>query len=168
MRNKPIPGQSLTTPPGKAPFERPPEINSPKEALDFHLTKLAKPRVQENMMKTLMLGVDVKTLTEGLLRNAVGNGLHSIDVSLMIAPVVHKYIVTLADEVGVEYEEGLEDTKGQEKIDKEFEKAMAYERADVLQAEIEAEVALGSAPKEEPMEEEAMPEPAGLMRRREA
>ena len=37
---RPVPGQSLTTTPKSAPYERPPEITDPIEALDYHLDKL--------------------------------------------------------------------------------------------------------------------------------
>ena len=36
----PIPGQSLTSEPKNAPFERPPEIVNPEEALMVHLKRL--------------------------------------------------------------------------------------------------------------------------------
>jgi hypothetical protein len=49
------------------------------------------------------------TLTEGLLRGAVLDGRHSIDVSLIIAPVIHEFIKTTADRVGIDYDEGFPD-----------------------------------------------------------
>ena len=39
--NGPIPGQSLTEPPGKHRYERPPEIVDPQEALDMHLSRVS-------------------------------------------------------------------------------------------------------------------------------
>ena len=54
-------------------------------------------------------------MTEGILRGAVAEGRHSIDVSLLIAPVIHEYIKGIADASGVEYNEGLDD--GEEELD---------------------------------------------------
>ena len=59
-------------------------------------------------MSFLEMGVDVVTLVEGILRNAVMQGNHSIDVSLIIAPVLHEEIKALALEAGVEFEEGFD------------------------------------------------------------
>ena len=87
-----IPGQSLTTPPKSAPYERPPEITDPIEALDWHLDKLDNPKAVQQAMFFLEMGVDLVSLVQGVLRNAVMEGMHSIDVSLIIAPVVHEYI----------------------------------------------------------------------------
>ena len=48
--NAPIPGQSLTTPPRNAPYERPPEITDPDEALAVHLKRLSDPDAIEDAM----------------------------------------------------------------------------------------------------------------------
>jgi len=105
----PIPGESLTTPPGNMPYERPPEIADPEEAIKMHLTRLSKRDSIKGIIDSLELGMDVVTLTQGYLRSAVAAGIHSIDVSLLAAPVVHRYIKRIADEAGIEYEEGLDD-----------------------------------------------------------
>ena len=86
--DRPIPGQSLTSTPKGAPYERPPEINDPMEALEMHLDNLDNPKAIKEAMFFLEMGVDVVTLVEGILRNAVMQGNHSIDVSLIIAPVI--------------------------------------------------------------------------------
>ena len=49
----------------------------------------------------LELGVDVVTLTEGILRAAVAMGKHSIDVSLIIGPIIHELIKSNADVTGI-------------------------------------------------------------------
>lgn len=106
---RPVPGQSLTSEPGKYPFERPPEINDPEEALMHHLLRLSEPKVMKSAFQALETGIDLVTLVEGLMRNAVSSGLHSIDVSMIVAPTVHEYIKDTADAIGIDYEEGLED-----------------------------------------------------------
>ena len=48
--NRPVPGQSLTSTPKGAPYERPPEINDPVKALDYHLDILDNPKAVEQAM----------------------------------------------------------------------------------------------------------------------
>lgn len=108
MFNKPIPGESLTSTPKNAPYENPPEINDPEEALQVHLSRLTDPERMDKVMGLLDIGVDIQTMTEGILRSAVMNGIHSIDISLIIAPVIHEYIKLTADQVGIDYKEGFE------------------------------------------------------------
>ncbi len=93
----PIPGQSLTDTPKNAPYERPPEIVDPIEAIDTHIAKLNEDGAMEDVLYFLEMGVDLKTMVQGILRSAVVSGIHSIDVSLIIAPVVHEYIKGFAD-----------------------------------------------------------------------
>ena len=170
--DRPIPGQSLTSIPKNAPYENPPEITDPEEALDVHLIRLTEPEKMGAALDILESGVDLQTLVEGLLRSAVINGIHSLDVSLLIAPVIHEYIKLTADEVGIEYEEGFEDKSGRK------EKAMyavATERArkkleqmDMMPKEEDKTNNLEEVP-EDMSEEMAMEEPKmkpkGLMAR---
>lgn len=106
---RPIPGQSLTEEPRNAPYERPPEIVDPEEALLVHLHRLNTKEAVENIGFFLELGVDVRTMTEGILRSAVTNGIHTIDTSLIIAPVIHEFIKTTADALKIDYDEGFEE-----------------------------------------------------------
>ena len=109
MFSAPIPGQSLTGSPQQYPWERPPEMVDPEEVIQFYLSKLLKKEVTEGLMDSLELGIDIKTMTEGILRNGVAKGYHSIDNSLIVAPVIHEYIKTTADKLGVPYDEGFVD-----------------------------------------------------------
>ncbi len=111
MFNAPIPGQSLTTEPKNYPWENPPEYSNAEDALMWHMDRLDDPEKTKACMGLLELGLDVVTLTEGLLRGAVAEGIHTIDTSLIIGPVIHEYITGTADAAGIEYKEGLSDNK---------------------------------------------------------
>jgi len=161
-----IPGQSLTAEPKNAPYENPPEYNTPEDALMWHLTRLQDEDKFKALADTLELGLDVVTITEGLLRGAVLNGRHSIDVSLLIAPVIHEYITSTADKLGIEYDEGLPDNS---ELDDAIEYQINEKKAKDMLADLDMEVEDEEV--EEPMEEELpmdmpMEEPKGLMARR--
>ena len=114
--NRAIPGQSLTTPPKSAPYERPPQISDPLEAIDYHLEQLDDPKTVEELMFFLQLGIDLSTLVEGIARKAVLDGIHSIDISLSIAPLIHEYIKGYADAMDIDYDEGFEDEEQDRKM----------------------------------------------------
>jgi hypothetical protein len=177
----PIPGQSLTGAPKAYPWERPPEINDPEQAIALHISRLNNEDRIGAIVDMLQMEMDVKTLTEGIVRGAVANGVHSVDVGLLVAPVVHEFIVSLAEEAGIEFDEGLVDTKGKEKSRTAVEKAkaeVALEKAlktrkggkastptDDLEmafseAPIESDEVMDEMPMEEPMA------PKGLMARK--
>ena len=117
---RPIPGESLTRPPKEAPFERPPEVSDPMEALDIHIENLQKDGVAEDIVFFIEEGLDIQTLVEGILRSAVMEGIHTIDVSLIIAPVLHEHIKSYAVLADIEFDEGFEDP--------DRDKALSYER----------------------------------------
>ena len=110
--NGPIPGQSLAKTPRNALYERAPEIVEPNEAILWHLQKLSAPSRLDNLLFTLEYGLPVKHATQAALTLAVAKGIHNIDISLIIAPVIHKFIATAAKEAGVDY---LDDFKNKER-----------------------------------------------------
>ena len=75
----------------------------------YHLERLDKPDKIKATLQFLELGYDVVTLTEGLLRAAVADGRHSIDISLIIAPIIHEFITNNAKVSGIDFDEGIED-----------------------------------------------------------
>lgn len=183
----PIPGQSLTKTPRNALYERAPEIVDPNDAIIWHMTKLSDPSRLDNLLFTLEYGLPVKHATQAALTTAVAKGIHNIDISLIIAPVIHKFIASTAEEAGIEYLDDFKNTKMKEedernKVQALLDKALAetpveerdegYEmlgefaeatpEMDVTQ-ETEGEV----APEVEGVaaEVEAKPEPRGLMAR---
>lgn len=123
--DRPIPGQSLVSEPKNRPYERPPEISDPEEALMVHLSRLNEVDVMDGAMYLIQKGVDVRTITEGILRSAVAQGIHTIDVSLIIAPAIHEYISGTAEAVGLEYEDGFEDKKEREEAMYQMNESLA-------------------------------------------
>jgi len=178
-----IPGQSLTSEPKNSKWENPPRMVSPEEALLWHLEKLRKPKSMEAAAGMMALGIDILTLTEGVLRAAVAEGEHSIDVSMIIAPVIHEHIKGIGDAVGIDYKEGF-DEEDQEEFDlNEVSLSLHKKEAKKILAEIDEERGVDLSKLEEPqvsMEEDMSEEepmdvqmkepqeekPMGLMSRR--
>ena len=127
MFERPIPGQSLTAESKSQAFERPPEIIDPIEALDAHMDNLSGDGAMEDALYFLEFGVDLVTLVQGMLRGAVMEGIHSIDVSLIIAPVLHEHIKGFADAAGLEYDEGFENAEGKRVLTYKRDMARAKE-----------------------------------------
>jgi hypothetical protein len=86
----PIPGQSLTGEPKQYAWERPPEYNTPEEALKFYLPKITDEEAMDDILLVLESGYPLSTLVKGMYVSGVMEGLHSIDVGLVIAPVLHE------------------------------------------------------------------------------
>jgi hypothetical protein len=174
MFSAPIPGQSLTSEPKNSPWENPPQMTTPEEAVMWHIERLGKPKKVKSVVGLLSLDLDVVTMTEGILRGAVAEGRHSVDVSLIIAPIIHEYIKGIGDAAKIDYNEGLDD--GEEDIDlREVNMALREKEVEDILKNIKNGEEIDLSPLEEdvPSEEEPMmeepeeePKPMGLMSRR--
>ena len=169
--NRAIPGQSLTTPPKAAPYERPPDVTDPREALELHLDNLMKEGAKDDVLFFLEEGLDLVTLVEGIVRSAVMEGIHSIDISLIIAPVLHEFIKGAALRAGIDFEEGFENKKDKQAITysrnvsrakRMLKELRGEDKPDPMSLE-DTEMPEPQETMEEPMEE---PEQQGLMARR--
>ncbi len=139
MFKAPIPGMSLTTMPGNAPWEQPPKTHDVEEAIRLHIKRMNKPATIDSIINLLEIGYPVKAMTESILTGAVMHGIHTVDISVLIAPVIHEQILAIANEAGIEYDEGFEE----DDEDKE-----ARER-ELLKVKVRAKMrAMGKAPAE--------------------
>tara|TARA_R100000951_G_scaffold103017_3_gene95410 strand:+ start:547 stop:1068 length:522 start_codon:yes stop_codon:yes gene_type:complete len=170
MFSTPIPGQSLTKEPRSYAWEDPPKYSKPEDALMWHMDRLEEPERTKAVLTLLELGLDVVTLTEGVLRGGVVQGIHNIDVSLIIAPIIHEYITGTASAAGIDFKEGLSEVK----VDyKEFESAIDKNKINEVLKDIDEDKPIDLQPIEEALEEKEMqveePEveekPRGLMAR---
>lgn len=100
-----IPGQSLTDTPRNYPWERPPETAEPNEALMYHLERITQPDVLDNILFAVEYGMPTKHLADLIVTGGVANGVHSVDVSLIITPVIQEYLNATAKQAGIPYKE---------------------------------------------------------------
>jgi len=162
----PIPGQSLTDEPNNFAWERPPEITDPDEAVVFHLDRLSEKPIVDSVLHLLQMGFPVDVLTRSILTGAVGSGMHSIDVSLLISPVIEEEIAYMGTTAGVKFK----NTFGNDETDDDIQEKKLK---DVVMARLEEELgkgdesfiretteALGSSQESalETMQDEATPE----------
>ncbi len=126
--NGPIPGQSLTTTPGNYPWEQPPQTENPDEALLYHISRMADEDFVDGATTLMELDVPIEALTNTILTSAVGDGIHTIDVGIIIAPSVHKELVSLAKMTGIEYKEFFSDEAEKEALEKKKLKALVLHK----------------------------------------
>jgi len=99
----PIPGQSLTAEPGNAPWEKPSKFSDPMDALEMYMEKLGNEEIVDDVMDMLDVGIPIDTVAGAMLGMGVMEGMHTVDVKLLLRPFVAAHIKSLADVVGVDY-----------------------------------------------------------------
>ena len=177
----PIPGQSLTGEPRQYPWESPPELDKVEDVIKFYIDKLSSQEVMDDLFIALDEGFPLNILVKSILTTGVMEGMHSIDVSMIVAPVLHEYILGAAKIQGVKVKERPttkdEELSAKEKatlaasIERGLEKSPKEDMGrEILEEALSFVQGGAEEPEQEemPMEEEAMPEekPMGLMSRR--
>ena len=106
----PVPGQSLTTEPKSRPWEQPPKYTTAEEALGFYIPRLSDLELSAPMVDIIEEGTTVSAVADLIQSSGVMNGLHTLDVGIIIAPVLVELLVTQAEIAGIEYKIGTEPT----------------------------------------------------------
>jgi hypothetical protein len=108
MIDAPIAGQSLTAELGNRPWQKPAQYTTVEEALDFYIPRLTDVETQDDLMNVIELGIPLTTIADALQSGGTMDGKHSIDVGILIIPVLIETLAYLAEEQGVEYVTGTE------------------------------------------------------------
>jgi hypothetical protein len=107
----PIPGQSLTHELGARPWQQPAQYTTVEDALDYYIPRLESEEVTDQLLDVLEMGIPVTTVANTMQLGSVMEGKHSVDVGMLILPVLVELIMLIADSAKVEYTSGLEKDK---------------------------------------------------------
>lgn len=157
----PIPGQGMTAPLGDRPWQKPARFTTPEQALAFYVDRITQEKQVDQMLDILELGVPVDTLVDTMQLGGVMEGLHSVDVGMIIAPALIETITQIADKAGVKHT-----TEGQEEdpnASTGSEVALNLQR---IKDKKDKGVAVKEAMPKEETEEEPEEKAKGLMARR--
>ena len=161
LTDMPIAGESLTAELGSRPWQSPPQFRTPEEAIGHYFTRLTDPEDSAGIINALEMGVPVETLTEVIQLGGVMEGLHTIDVGVLISPVIAETLIQLAEKSGIKYT--VEDKeKPEEKMPEDIDVRLATMDLEPSVKSVD-EIMTG---KEEPVDEVKEEEPKGLMARR--
>ena len=105
----PIPGQSLTAEPGNAPWEKPSKFSDPLDAFEMYMEQLADEEVLDDVMDMVDIGIPISVVAGTMLSMGVMEGMHTVDVKLLLKPLLMTQIKTLAEAMNVEYKMTMEE-----------------------------------------------------------
>ncbi len=159
MIDAPIAGQSLTTELGNRPWEQPPQYSTVEEALQYYIPRLTNPEMLDDLLNVMETGIPLTTLANAIQSSGVMEGKHSLDVGILIMPVLMETMAYLAEESGVEYVAGTNKRIGS---DKPSNAAVARALAMVKKKRSKT----SEEPEEEQVETELEEPSGGLMSRR--
>ena len=157
--NRPIPGQSLTSELGGRPWQQPPQYATIDDAMDWYLERFDNQEVVDELMAVLESGIPISTISNSMQLGAVLQGVHSIDVGVLVMPILMEMMKYLAEQTDTKYKMGDEP----EKTDRPSDAVIA---SALNELKNQQEGSDSEEPMMEEEEEEQMPEPSGLMARR--
>lgn len=106
MIDAPIAGQSLTAELGNRPWQQPPQYTTVEEALQFYIPRLTSPELVNDLFNVMETGIPLTTIANAMQSSGVMEGKHSLDVGILIMPVLMETMAYLAEEAGIEYTTG--------------------------------------------------------------
>ena len=98
----PIPGQSLTASPKAYKWERPPQMSDHEEVVKHYINKLADQDVMDDLAVLFDGGMPIAPFVETLTTTGVSEGLHTVDVSLIVGPVLHAFVKASMLQYGID------------------------------------------------------------------
>ena len=104
--DRPIPGMSLTAELGNRPWQQPPQYSTVEEALQYYIPRLTNPELLDQLLDVMETGIPLTTIADAMQTGGVMEGKHSLDVGILIIPVLIETMAYLAEEAGIEYDEG--------------------------------------------------------------
>lgn len=124
----PLPGQSLFTTPKERPYERPSELDTVDDALSYYFTNFRDPEIIDDLMTVLDMGIPLQPVVKTLYMSSVMNGIHNLDVGLIVAPVLSEFLAAVAKSYEIDFKYTAVDAAKQ-KSEKENMKVQMMLRA---------------------------------------
>ena len=107
--NAPIPGMSLTSEPGNRPWENPPNLVSVEDAMEFYTRRiLGTPDNYDQVLDLVESGLPIRNIANILMKTSVMEGNHTIDVGILVLPVIEELLMSVADMHDVSYVETID------------------------------------------------------------
>ena len=99
----PIPGQSLTAPFGDRPWQNPPQLSTVDEAMNYYLPILVNEETLPELLNIMKLGIPLTTIADSLMLANVMEGVHSVDIGVLILPFIIEMLELIGTSQKVDY-----------------------------------------------------------------
>ncbi len=109
MFNAPVAGANYAADTKNYAWHRPPDIVNYDEAVDYLINKLKEPEQLELVFSLLKIDTQISTVVSSILMQSISRGKFSIDLGILIAGPLARYISIIADEQDIKYDMGVSD-----------------------------------------------------------
>ena len=106
--DRPAPGQGLTAEVNGRPWQNPYQYSTIAEVIDYYVPRLADDDISDQLVDLMEMGVPLTTIANGMQLSAVMEGVHSIDLGMLVMPILVEMMQLIGDSANVEYVTGME------------------------------------------------------------
>ena len=100
--DQPIPGQSLTGEPKNNPWEQPAMMSNVEDVTMFYIGGMANQEVIDDLAAVCQTGLSLKPIVDTIVSSGTMNGIHSVDVGMLVKPIIHEFLKQAITSMGVE------------------------------------------------------------------
>ena len=111
MFSAPIAGQSLTAEVGSQPWQKPPKLVTVQDAAAYYMKRILNPEALPILMDMMESGLALVVIADIFQTSSVMEGIHSLDVGILVIPVIMEALVYVAEENDIKYVLGTEKQK---------------------------------------------------------
>ena len=164
----PIPGMGMTHELGARPWQTPPTYTTVEETSDYYIERMSNPKFKEQLLDVMEMKIPLTTLANTIQLGSVMEGLHTVDVGMLMIPILVETMALIGDSSDIDYVTGMDDVKAERpamtsRIINDLESKQRESEGMPIE---EATESVMEQPTEEQEEEMPMEEPKGLMARR--
>tara|TARA_R100000329_G_C7469514_1_gene165378 strand:+ start:25 stop:537 length:513 start_codon:yes stop_codon:yes gene_type:complete len=156
----PIPGMAMTHEVGARPWQTPPQYPTVNKAAQYYVVSMQDESFVEQAINLMETGMPITLIANNMQLMSVMEGKHTIDVGMLLIPVIMEMLMLIGDRAGIKYATGMERDKEIELKDSASEAAFSRFQKELDKPEVEDVVV------EEEKEKEEQEKPMGLMARR--
>ena len=156
----PIPGQSLTMELGSRPWQNPARFTTVDETIDYYMERMSSEDFMLQLADVLEMGVPITSIANSIQLSSVMEGTHTVDVGMLVLPMLMEMIMMIGDSAGIKYDSGMQDPAKPKTRDTLIAKVISKYEKEVADAD------LSEREEKEKATEEEIEEPKGLMARR--
>ena len=107
----PIPGMAMTHEVGARPWQTPPQYPTVNKAAQYYVVSMQDESFVEQAINLMETGMPITLIANNMQLMSVMEGKHTIDVGMLLIPVIMEMLMLIGDRAGIKYATGMERDK---------------------------------------------------------
>ena len=97
------PGISWTAPEKSRPWQQPPQLVNIGEVIQRYMDGFSDPEAMSNAIDAIETKMPLSVMAQSIMLNHVSEGVHTMDMGILVMPVIIELLVTFAELSKVDY-----------------------------------------------------------------